>query len=278
MISQPKRALLSASVAGTAVGLHHSTEKLSIYPSPTPDILLVESPSELEKQIGGARRKVLNTYAEGHAYVQGWVSKWIGVEHAVENRVKSIISPNESLTPGLLYVGIATLSGSILARNRILPTRLLLPPIFLLASANHFLPQTTKNLSSYLSNLEDTYLPTLAQKHEVAKAHTQMSWEMMKEATKGGRDQVNRGAVVVVEKVQEVTGLKLRETLGWAEAKVEEKVVEAKKPVEAAKAAVDQKVENVAQKVENVEKKAERKVENVEKKVEKKTEEGKRLV
>ncbi|KAF9552095.1 hypothetical protein CPC08DRAFT_674493 [Agrocybe pediades] len=256
----PRRALLTATIAGTAVGLHDPS-KLPIYPEPTPDVLLVESPSELEKQIGVARRHVHRAYSDAHAHIQGWVSKWIGVEHAVENRVKSIISPEESMTPNLLYVGVATLTGSILGRNRILLTRLLLPPIFLVASAKYFIPKTTHKLSSYLGSLEETYLPEVAAKHEVAKAHSAMTWERVKEATKNGREQINHGAVVAIAKVQEVTGLKLQETLGWkeeakkafADAKAEAKrvVEEVEKPIEKDVAAIK---ETVAKEVEEVKK------------------------
>lgn len=248
----PKRSLLAASsLAATTVVLHERKEKPSIYANPTSDILLVAEPSPLEQQIGVARRQIIKTYSDAHTHVQGWVSRWIGVEHAVENRVKSIISPKESLTPGLLYVGIATLSGSIIARNRILATRLLLPPTFLIISANHFLPKTTANLSAYLGSLEETYFPTLAQKHDIANAHSHMAWERIKEATLNGRDQLSRGAVVTVEKIQEVTGLKLRETLGL-EAKAIDVVVAAERTVQEAKSAVEKKVENV--KVETKEK------------------------
>ncbi|KAJ3500001.1 hypothetical protein NLJ89_g9984 [Agrocybe chaxingu] len=251
----PRRTLLSATVAGTAVGLHER-EKLSIYPSPTPDVVLVDSPSELEKQISSVRRTAQDTYAGAHAHVQGWISKWIGVEHAVEKRVKSIVTPEEPLTPNLLYIGVATLTGSILARNRIFATRLLLPPLFLISSAQHFLPKTTGNLSAYLGSLEDTYFPTFAEKHEIAKAHSAMTWERIKDATKNGREKINRGAVVAVDKVQELTGLKLKETIGWQKAKVEE----------------------VKQSVEAVAVNAEKKVEEAEKKVEEKKAEVKRLI
>ena len=33
-------------------------------------------------------------------------------------RVKSLISPEEPITPGILYVGVAALSGSVFARGR----------------------------------------------------------------------------------------------------------------------------------------------------------------
>ena len=54
-------------------------------PIGTPDILLVDSPSQLEREIGVVRRHVLRVYDDAHAHVQGWVSRWIGVEHAVES-------------------------------------------------------------------------------------------------------------------------------------------------------------------------------------------------
>lgn len=145
------------------------------------------------------------------------------------DRVKSIISPNESLTPGLLYVGVATLTGSIISRNRFILTRFLLPPVFLIASANHFLPQTTRNLSDYLGSLEDTYAPTLAEKHEIGKAHSAMAWERLKESTADARARVNTTALSGVERIQGATGLKIKETLGWgqqAAKKWERKVVE----------------------------------------------------
>ncbi|KAG6887770.1 hypothetical protein C0992_010819 [Termitomyces sp. T32_za158] len=227
----PRRALLVASIATSGLVLHTPPEKLSIYSTPTPDVLLVEESSALEREIGVVRRKVTEVLLNTHNQVQGVVSQWIGIEHAIENRVKSIISPNEPLTPGLLYVGVATLSGSILARNHMLATRLLLPPIFLFASAKHFLPQTTGNLTSYFSSLEDTYFPLLAEKHAIANAHTQMAWERLKDASQNGREWVNRGAAIAVDKVQESTGLKLNETLGWSQAGVRRGEAKASEPV-----------------------------------------------
>ncbi|KAF8884523.1 apolipo protein O-domain-containing protein [Infundibulicybe gibba] len=241
----PRRTLFSAAALG-AVGLQEDferpREKLSIYPSPTPDIVLLETPSPLEQQIGVARRRVMQAYGDAHTQVQGVVSRWIGVEHAVEDRVKSLIAPNESLTPGLLFVGIATLSGSILARSRMLPTRLLLPPAFFLISLNQFLPRTSANIAAYMAELEERHFPVLAQKHDVANAHTRMTWERIKEGTSDAKEWVDRGAGSAVDKIQEATGLKLRETFGLGAVQAAAKRVEAK-AVEVVKA-VEHKVED----------------------------------
>ena len=114
----------------------------------------------------------------------------------------------------MLYVGVATLTGSILARNRMFATRLILPPICFVASAKYFLPRTSHNLSDYLGSVEDAHFPVLAEKHDIANAHSAMTWERIKEGTKDARARVGHGAVSIVEKVQETSGLKLREIFG----------------------------------------------------------------
>ncbi|KIL61638.1 hypothetical protein M378DRAFT_179977 [Amanita muscaria Koide BX008] len=186
--------------------------KLSIYPSPTPDIVLLDTPSRLERQISKVRKNILNTVQESRNEVQSVVDKWIGVEHAVESRVKAIISPSEQLTPNVLYIGISTLTGSIIARNRsLLGARLFLPSAFFLFSLHHFLPETTENLKTYLGEVEERYLPHVAQKHAVANAHTRMLVDRIKEETKEGRERFRKGVEWGVYKVQEVTGLKVGE-------------------------------------------------------------------
>ncbi|KAG7443823.1 uncharacterized protein BT62DRAFT_316138 [Guyanagaster necrorhizus] len=233
-----RRSLLKAAplVGGTVVVLvEKERDKLPIYPISSPDIVLLDTPSTLEIQIGTVRKKFTKTYSDAYSQVQGVVSKWIGVEHAIESRVKALIPPTESITPGILYVGIATLSGSIIARNRLLVTRLILPPTLFVLSMNHFLPQTFANISEYLGSLEDTYFPTVAQKHAVANAHTRMGLEMLQESAANGKQKFDAGVETTVDKIQESTGLKLREAMGWGKSvteKVESKVLDAVNAVE----------------------------------------------
>lgn len=69
--------------------------KLSIYSSPTPDILLQDTPLPLERQIGAIRQKITGTLRDTHSEVQGFVSRWIAVEHAIE----STLSVNNHCNP-----------------------------------------------------------------------------------------------------------------------------------------------------------------------------------
>jgi organizing structure protein 2 len=87
-----------------------------------------------------------------------------------------------------------------------------------------------------------------------------MTWEKIMDATKNTRTRVNHGAVSIIEKVQEATGLKLRETFGQGE-EVKERM-EAKtndvrgvvaQTVEEKEAVVHQKVEEVKEEIEKVE-------------------------
>jgi len=264
----------TAAVATPVVIRSEAKTKLSIYPEPDPEIVLQETPSELERQIGVARRAVTDVYLKAHREVQGVVSKWIGIEQAVERRVKSIIVPEEPLTPGLLYVGVSALTGSILARNRSIFTRFALPPTLLLLSFDHFLPKTYHNLSSYLGSLEDKYIPAVAEKHDIAKAHTAMTWERIRDATKDGRATLSGGVENAVHKAQDTTGLKFNEALGWGKGVSDKALVTAKEIVEQAKE-VEQHVEHVVEeKFAEVTHQAEEQVE----KVEEKATEIKRLV
>jgi len=140
-------------------------EKLSIYPKPDPEIQLVPTESELADHIGVAREFATEKYVEVRGAVQSTLDKWISVEHAVERQVKELIPKDEPMTPGLLYVGVATLTGSVIGRRRSLPIRLLLPPIFFAASLSYFLPKTATNVSDYLSSLETKYAPGVAARH-----------------------------------------------------------------------------------------------------------------
>ncbi|TDL26918.1 hypothetical protein BD410DRAFT_475685 [Rickenella mellea] len=244
----PRAALLGAAAAASVSG---PREKPPIYPAEDPQIVLVDTPTELERRIGVARRAVTNTYFQGHSHVQGWVSRWIGVEHAVENRVKSLIPPDEPLTPGLLYVGVATLTGSVVSRNRNIALRLTLPPTLFLLSLNYLLPKTSSNIGAYVSQLEHKYTPALARTQDTAIAHSAMTWERAKDAYARGRSKVGSGVKCAVGQVQDATGLKLREAMGWGENVVKEAEVKGgevakavEKGVEEAKKVVDEKVEN----------------------------------
>ena len=114
----------------------------------------------------------------------------------------------------------------------------------------------------------------MAQKHDIAKAHTAMTWERIRDVTKDGRATLGSGVENAVHKAQDTTGLKFKEALGWGKGVSDKALVAAKEIVEQAKE-VEQKAEHVVEeKLAEVTHQAEQ-VEKVEEKTEA---ENKRLV
>lgn len=105
-----------------------------------------------------------------------------------------------------------------------------------------------------------------------------MTWEMAKDATKDGRQKLGDGIAALIGKVQDATGLKLKEGLGLsreavaqAEANAREAVAVVEQKGEAAREAVEKRVEEAKVATE-------KKATEVKEVVEKKVEEVRRLV
>jgi len=186
-----------------------SSKRLSIYPDPDPEIVLEEVHSDLERNIGIARAHVVMAYDTSRANVHGVVGKWINVEEKVEHRIKSLIPKDETMTPGILYVGVATMAGSIVGRTRALPIRMLLPPTFFLLSFRYFLPKTASNVRAYASSLEDTYIPSLGAQHAAFNRTVTNSTVKFRATLRSGVGKAESAIEGVLKKAEEWSGLKL---------------------------------------------------------------------
>ncbi|KAH7882718.1 apolipo protein O-domain-containing protein [Phlebopus sp. FC_14] len=189
--------------------------ELSIYPKPTPTLVLLDTSSPLELRIGQVRRELSGYYNGARTQVQGVVDQWINIEGMVESRIKSFRDPTEPLNPGLLYTGVSALTASILVRSRSLPARFLLPPLSFLGAFVYFLPRTAGRVGDWAEELEGRYVPRVGEVRRTSIAHSGMALAMLREKTKEGKDSLNRGARTVVENIERGTGLKLEDALGW---------------------------------------------------------------
>ncbi|KAG0693327.1 apolipo protein O-domain-containing protein [Suillus ampliporus] len=187
-----------------------------MYPASIPELLLLDTPSALEKQIGTVRREITGYYSGVHSQAQGIIDRWISVEEKVETRIKSFRDPTEPMNPGLLYTGISALTTSVLTRSRALPTRILLPPAALVGAFAYFLPGTASRVGAYAEELEDRYVPRVGEIRRTSIAHSGIAWERAKEGVAAGRESVNNGVKSIVERIEEGTGLKLK-AMGWAQ-------------------------------------------------------------
>lgn len=101
-------------------------QKLSVYPEADREITLVETSTELERQVGSLRRAIQRQTGDAVHKVKSGVNSVINVENRVESalataytdRVNQLVAKDESLTPNGLYVGVITLASMVFTRHR----------------------------------------------------------------------------------------------------------------------------------------------------------------
>ncbi|KAG0352252.1 hypothetical protein BGZ54_002879, partial [Gamsiella multidivaricata] len=86
------------------------------------------------------------------------------------DRHRSLPAPGEELMPGLAYVALAGVTGSLLARQRGMTVKMLAPVAFASAAGLYFLPHTTRNLLGVDSASYDKWTAT----HPHSHAHGQL--------------------------------------------------------------------------------------------------------
>ena len=206
-------------------------------------ITLIESSHPFSPHIARARESVSDTISGVGRYIESGVSRWITFERGVERElkciapgeilgprleiyysigeVKAILPPDESLTPGIIYVLISGLSASVITRTRSLPLRFLSPPLFTLAAMPYFLPKTSRNIRSYLSEVEDHHFPSFAAKHDQFTANATTHTEQL--VIRFGRvsEDASRFGRRAVQSVEDATGLKVGEAVKRGQEKVE---------------------------------------------------------
>ncbi|KAF8439759.1 apolipo protein O-domain-containing protein [Boletus edulis BED1] len=193
--------------------------QLSIYPRPTPTLVLLDTPSPLEWRIGQVRREVCGYYFGARTHVQGVIDRWVRVEEAVESRLHSFRDPTEPLNPGLLYTGVSALTASVVVRSRALPVRFLLPPLSFVGAFAYFLPRTAGRVGGWMEELEGTYAPRAGEIRQTSVAHTRMALGMLGDKYREGREGLEKGVGRVVEGIESGTGLRLSGALGWTKAR-----------------------------------------------------------
>ncbi|WWD17212.1 hypothetical protein CI109_101650 [Kwoniella shandongensis] len=200
-------------------GFSSTGERLPIYPTPesNPTVTLVETPNPLVPYITQSRESVSGVLGEARGYVQTGVSKWITFERRVEREVKSILPPDEALNPGLIYILISGLSGSVLTRTRSLPIRFLSPPLFTLLAFPYFLPKTSHNIRKYLSDVEDKHFPEFAARHDHFVGTGIAHFGMLRSRIEDAGEDARQWGHKAFEGVEQTTGLRVGEVVSRVE-------------------------------------------------------------
>ena len=137
-------------------------------------------------------------------------------------QVKTLLPPDESLTPGIIYVLVAGLTGSVLTRTRAFPLRFLTPPLFVLAAMPYFLPKTSHNLRAYLSEMEDRNFPELAASHDQLNDRLSMHWHMLTDRLGSAGGEARTWGEKAVSGFENTTGLKVGENMRKSRDRLEE--------------------------------------------------------
>lgn len=131
--------------------------------------LVPEQPSDLQKSIRVARKYVVQQARQADHMMRQTVDHVIMLEGKIEQTIKQVRPRDERFLPGGIYVGVSTLFGSIVARNRSLPIRLLAPPTLFVVSARIFLPKLSRNVGDYLYD-QEVRVPPLREAHDQVRA------------------------------------------------------------------------------------------------------------
>lgn len=116
---------------------------------------------------------------------------------------------DEALTPGIIYVLIAGLTGSVISRTRAFPIRFLTPPLFTVLAMPYFLPKTSHNIRQYLSEVEDKQFPEFAARHDQIMATSESHFQQLKDRVGGAGQDVGKWGKNAVEGIERNTGLKV---------------------------------------------------------------------
>lgn len=104
------------------------------------------------------------------------------LEQSFTGTVASLAPPRESgerLMPGLIYVLVASMAGSIVSRNRNVALRVAAPVALGLGAAWTFIPVTMGNVSELAGRYERRF-PAIADAHARARDGVETGWRFAK--------------------------------------------------------------------------------------------------
>ncbi|CAO3615317.1 unnamed protein product [Cunninghamella echinulata] len=136
----------------------------NIYNEPEPKRIVIESPTKLEEHVAYAQKYANDALDEGKTHVNTLHSHIQSVENDIRGTVNEIIAEDEEILPNVVYIGVAALAGTIIARNRNILLRFLTSTTLAVGASYYLLPKTSKNLCVQLEKLEHKY-PELGKAH-----------------------------------------------------------------------------------------------------------------
>ncbi|KAH8890934.1 hypothetical protein GQ53DRAFT_163485 [Thozetella sp. PMI_491] len=147
----------------------------------------------LAVEIGRARLFLYKQACVAEDAVNSGMDKAFSLEQSFTSTLASLAPPRESgerLMPGLIYVLVAAMAGSIVTRNRNILLRGSVPVALGVGAAWAVIPVTMTNVSELLWKYEQKF-PVVAEAHIRARESIQQGWSMAKVHTEVAGRTVN---------------------------------------------------------------------------------------
>lgn len=151
----------------------------------------------LAEQIGRARLFLYRQATAAEDAVNAAMDRAFNLEKSFTETVASLAPPRESgeqLMPGLVYVLVAGMAGSIVTRNRNVLLRATLPLAFGVGAGWAAIPVTMTNVSALAWKYEQRF-PVVAQAHLQAREKIRQSWQAAREQGDQARKYVDNQTV-----------------------------------------------------------------------------------
>lgn len=168
----------------------------------------VRSFEGLEKSMGAARKWVIKQIDAGKEGLDNSVQRYLKAERNVTGTVAELKSDKEDFLPGAIYVMVASLSGSILARNRNVLVRGITPIAVGVGAFAYFLPNTFQNTRNLVWKYEQR-APTLADYHVQAENGVNSMVKGVSSAVEDGKQGLENGIHKTRQFIADSTGLQL---------------------------------------------------------------------
>lgn len=173
------------------------------------DGISVRSPSSLEAIFKSGRQSLVGAYDSIQKYVNSGYVKYCEKERLITTTASSLHSKSEDLLPNSIYIVVATLSGNIIARQRGIVSKVFFPVTLGIASFKYFLPQTFSNSTQFVWNLEQRFLPQLAQTQKASLEGADKLIHKIEETSDASQKSVSNSIQSLRKSIADVTGLNI---------------------------------------------------------------------
>lgn len=197
-----------APAPGTVVPSQLAAKEQNLTKSEVVNGVTVRSNENLEQYIGKGRAWLEDKAEVGQKKADNVFERYLSAERNVTSTIAAIKSDEEDLLPGAIYVLVATLSGSVLARNRNFLVRGITPLICGAAAFKYFLPDAFGNTGKLIWRFEQK-APALADAHLKTQKQVENLVTDANKAVADSKSALENGVHATRKFVADTTGLQI---------------------------------------------------------------------